>query len=163
MILCPVRNTHRFGGKPKVSQWFGENKEFYAKFGSTNGHSGIDFRVRTGTILYAPFDGTVTIQKNHSNYGYNIRIKNERLECILAHLSDFIVVDGQSVGMGDQVALSGGTVGHPGAGLSTGAHLHFAVRHLSPDGKAMYPENGNFGWEDLSPYTINWYSYLKNS
>lgn len=154
MILSPVKNRSLWL-RPRVSQWFGQHKEYYAQFGSQNGHSGIDFPLNEGTELYAPFSGKVTVQKNHKNYGYNIRIKNDKLECILAHLSGSLITDGDYVSMGSPVALSGNT------GNSTGPHLHFAVRHLSPDGKPMYPNNGNFGFEDLAKYTICWWRTLK--
>lgn len=161
MILCPVKNRSRFL-RPRVTQWFGENYDVYKQFGSTNGHSGIDFGLRMGTPLYAPFSGTVYVNKTHKGYGYNLRIKNDRLECILAHLSDFNVKHLDHVQMGQEIAYSGGMPGHPGAGFSSGPHLHFAVRHLWEDGKPMYPQNGSFGWEDLSKYMITWYRTLKS-
>jgi len=160
MILCPVKDRSRFL-QPRVSQWFGANYDVYKQFGSKNGHSGIDFAIAVGTPLYAPFDGVVTLNKTHKNYGYNIRVKNDRLEAILAHLSSFAVEDGQEVGAGELLGFSGGQKGHPGAGFSSGPHLHFSVRHISEDGKATYPENGNFGWEDLSPYMITWHRTLR--
>lgn len=160
MILCPVKDRSRWL-RPRISQWFGENYEVYKQFGSKNGHSGIDFPLPVGSQLFSPFDGVVTVDEGHSNYGYNVRVKNDRLEAILAHMSSFAVEDGQEVGMGELVGFSGGQRGHPGAGFSSGPHLHFAVRHISKDGKAKFPQNSNFGWEDLSPYMINWHRTLR--
>jgi len=161
MILCPVRNPSIWK-KPRITQGFGANKLVYAQFGSKNGHSGIDLGVPVGTTLYAPFDGKVVIDKTHKNYGYNIRVKNDRLEAILAHCSDFIVKNGDEVAMGDPIAYSGGKPGDPGAGFSSGPHLHFAVRHIDKNGTPLYPDNGNFGWEDLFDYTLCWYHTLTN-
>ena len=46
-----------------------------------------------------------------------------------SHLSAIHVREGQGVGRGTPIALSGGTPGHPGAGRSTGPHLHYAIKH----------------------------------
>jgi len=161
MILCPVKNPSIWR-KPRVSQGFGVNKQVYSQFGNTGGHSGIDIAIPTGTLLYAPFDGKVSIQMFHKNYGHNIRIKNDRLEAILAHCSSFICKDGESVPMGAPIALSGGDPSQPGAGFSSGPHLHFAVRHIDPKGIPLNPDNGDYGWEDLFKYTICWYHTLTN-
>ena len=160
MILSPLENVHRFGGKPRITQVFGARPEVYKRFG-TDGHSGIDFRCRVGTKVYAPFDGIVTVEKKEVGYGYNIRLKSDRLECVLAHLSAFLVEDGKQVSMGDEIGLTGGAKGSEGAGFSTGPHLHFGIRHISPDGKPMYPQNGFNGFEDLTAYTITWHGKLK--
>jgi len=155
IILSPIKNRTRWL-RPRISQWFGENYDFYAKLGSKNGHSGIDFAVPIGTPIHAPFDGMCFVDKTHENYGYNIRIKNDRMECILAHLSEFKVEHLDTVAMGDIVAHSGNT------GLSSGPHLHFGVRHIHEDGRPLYPQNGNFGWEDLTEYIICWFRKLKD-
>ncbi len=45
-----------------------------------------------------------------------------------AHLSRFGVSVGQTVKEGQTIAYSGGAKGMPGAGYSTGPHLHFEIR-----------------------------------
>ena len=44
------------------------------------------------------------------------------------HVSKSLVVSGQIVSQGDVIALMGGKPGTPGAGISTGCHVHFDVR-----------------------------------
>lgn len=44
------------------------------------------------------------------------------------HLSEFKVSQGQEVSQGQVIALSGGEPGTPGAGVSTGPHLHFGMQ-----------------------------------
>jgi len=39
-----------------------------------------------------------------------------------------LVSSGQEVSQGEMIALIGGKPGTPGAGLSTGCHVHFGVR-----------------------------------
>ena len=47
---------------------------------------------------------------------------------LYGHVSDIMVMDGQSVKAGDVIGLSGGTPGTKGAGLyTTGPHLHFEI------------------------------------
>jgi len=43
------------------------------------------------------------------------------------HLSRIDIANGQHVNAGDIIGTMGGAIGHPGAGSSTGPHLHFEV------------------------------------
>lgn len=47
---------------------------------------------------------------------------------IYGHIQNSLVEPGQHVSQGEMVALMGGAPGTPGAGMSTGCHLHFGVR-----------------------------------
>jgi murein DD-endopeptidase MepM/ murein hydrolase activator NlpD len=50
------------------------------------------------------------------------------LATLYAHMSRLDVVQDQYVTRGQVIGLSGGRAGSPGAGFSTGPHLHFEVR-----------------------------------
>lgn len=95
-------------------------------------HSGQDFGVPTGTDVHAMADGEVTFSGEQSGYGYVVIIKHtidgEVIGSAYAHLSKRDVLVGDQVSAGDLIAQSGGGAGDPGAGTSTGAHLHFEVR-----------------------------------
>ena len=92
-------------------------------------HSGIDVPQRHGTEVVAAASGVVAWAKTGRSYGNYIMIIHENgLATLYAHLSSMKVTADDSVKAGQVIALSGGTPGTPGAGLSTGPHLHFEVR-----------------------------------
>jgi murein DD-endopeptidase MepM/ murein hydrolase activator NlpD len=111
-------------------------------YGGTRGgqlrpHHGIEFMVPTGTPMLAAASGTVVVAGDdsvdvygpHPNfYGKLIVIEldshyqGQPVYILYGHLSDVLVREGQQVGVGDVIGLSGGT------GLADGPHLHFEVR-----------------------------------
>jgi murein DD-endopeptidase MepM/ murein hydrolase activator NlpD len=97
-------------------------------------HNGIDIAAPEGTQVLAPADGTVKAIWEDVNYGggYSMVITHDGqwsgLQTGYAHLSKWLVAAGQKVRKGDVLALTGGVPNHPGAGMSTGAHLHLTVR-----------------------------------
>lgn len=92
--------------------------------GQRKGHSGMDLAVVTGTPVRAALASTVTVSAyNAGGYGYYVMIDHGNgLSTLYGHCSKLLVSVGQSVEVGDIVALSGST------GRSTGPHLHFEVR-----------------------------------
>ena len=101
-----VRITQRFGG----------------------GHYGIDYSCVVGKPVYAALDGIAYRgDQGTAGFGRYIRIEtyDERdvsLYVYTAHLSAWMIGDGDEVQAGDLIGLSGNT------GNSTGPHLHFEVR-----------------------------------
>lgn len=96
-------------------------------------HHAIDIPTNQGTIIRAPADGVVTVAADNGlGYSY-LTIKHDgNIETVYGHVSGFIVDVGDDVQTGDPIAYSGGRPGSPGAGLlTTGPHLHFAVRDNS--------------------------------
>jgi murein DD-endopeptidase MepM/ murein hydrolase activator NlpD len=106
----------------------------FSKFGYRHGrqHQGVDLPLKTGTPVYAAFDGRVRVSEYHSGYGNLIILRHENgLETFYGHLSKREVEVGDWVHAGDQIGLGGST------GRSTGPHLHFETRYK---GFAFDPE-----------------------
>lgn len=90
-----------------------------------------------GTPVYAAADGKalgVALTNSNSRYanggyGNNIRIQHVNgVTTLYAHLKESFIIAGQEIKQGQLIALMGGQPGTPGAGRSTGCHLHFEVR-----------------------------------
>ena len=131
-ILYPVRTVNivnPFGAKAK---WYGKD-----------GHRGVDFMVPEDTKIQAVMDGKVVQvvvdvkdwffwdggdwQKTSDygkgdNYGNNIIIEHSGYYSVYGHCSKVLVKVGDSVKIGQDVAISGNT------GHSMGNHLHFELR-----------------------------------
>ena len=93
-------------------------------------HSGVDMAVPQGSTLRAAGPGYVAWAKSTSRgYGNHIMIVHSNgIATLYAHLSQMNVVADQFVQRGEVIGKTGGLPGTPGAGLSTGPHLHFEVR-----------------------------------
>ena len=113
-----------------VSSDFGTRKDPNGT--ATQHHGGIDYKMPVGTPVLAAADGiveTVTTQSGGArSYGNYIVLKHDGFFTYYAHLSKFSVKVGDVVRQGQMIGLSGGAKGAPGAGSSTGPHLHFEVR-----------------------------------
>lgn len=90
-------------------------------------HYGIDFSCSEGTPVYAPCDGICYLrdQGERKGFGRYIRLHTPTHHLYMAHLSQYLVSDEQSVQGGQLIGRSGNT------GNSTGPHLHFEVRSLA--------------------------------
>jgi len=92
-------------------------------------HPGIDLPVSYGTPIVSAAPGYVAWTRTGTMYGnYVMVIHANGIATLYAHLSRISVTQDQFVARGATIGLSGGVPGTPGAGLSTGAHLHFEVR-----------------------------------
>ncbi len=135
-----------FEGDHPVSIGFGDR---YSDPGLVNkilnlfnlkGHNGVDFEMEEGTKILAADDGTVV--KNSSDlYGITTVIRHDWGETYYGHLQKIIVKEGETVKKGEVIALSGST------GISTGPHLHFAIKPNNTD-----ENNGYKGMVDPLPY-----------
>jgi murein DD-endopeptidase MepM/ murein hydrolase activator NlpD len=86
-------------------------------------HTGLDFRVTTGTPIVATNSGTVILARPLYFEGNCVMIDHgQGLLTMYLHLSEFKVKEGDVVQKGQTLGLSGGT------GRATAPHLHFAVR-----------------------------------
>ena len=97
--------------------------------GISSNHKGIDFGTPSGTALTAVTDGVISLMGNEAKgYGRWVEVKHEDgTASRYAHLSQVNVSKGQKVVPGQVIGRSGGKKGQPGAGNSTGAHLHFEI------------------------------------
>jgi len=93
-------------------------------------YNAIDFGGKCGDPIYAAAGGTVQKVK----YGWNggagnyVRILHPNgVVTGYGHISTSLVTAGQKVSQGERIALIGGKPGTPGAGISTGCHVHFSV------------------------------------
>ena len=88
-------------------------------------HTGIDVSTTQGTPVLAAAAGTVVLAGfNAGGYGnYVVMAHGGGLDTLYGHLDSIVVRQGQQVGKGQPIATEGST------GNSTGAHLHFEVRH----------------------------------
>jgi hypothetical protein len=105
--------------------------------GISSNHQGVDYGVAVGSPVAAAADGQVTETGTHRQYGNYIIIKHKTGKSTLyAHLSYIGVSRGQNVAQGQEIGKSGGRKGAPGAGTSTGPHLHFEIRNNGGVGAA---------------------------
>lgn len=108
-------------GVGRVSQWFGEHPEWYAKYGLA-GHSGIDYAIPVGTSVLAAHAGKIEVGIDLPGYGNFVRVVGAQYTTIYAHLQRISVAQGQRVSVGTILGASGNS------GNSTGPHLHIGLR-----------------------------------
>jgi murein DD-endopeptidase MepM/ murein hydrolase activator NlpD len=86
--------------------------------------------------VHVTADGVVTTASWHTGYGKLVVVDHGNgFQTYYAHLSQFLVVPGEEVRLGQVVALSGST------GRSTGPHVHYEVRlHGTPVNPYKYME-----------------------
>ncbi len=118
----------RFRGRPPITQPFGcsnlAGEPYSAECVSHRFHTGIDLGVPTGTPIYASAPGVAHVFRSDRGYGnYVLLADGGGWFTLYAHLSDFLVHEGQVVDRAQPIAWSGST------GYSTGPHLHFEIRY----------------------------------
>jgi len=105
----------------EISDVFGVERVFNGSVQST--HQGLDFRVPSGTSIAAVNSGRVILARPLFFEGNCVVIDHgQGLLTLYLHLSKSLVKEGDDVGKGQAIGLSGGT------GRATGPHLHLAVR-----------------------------------
>ncbi|MDF5716723.1 MAG: M23 family metallopeptidase [Rhizonema sp. NSF051] len=92
-------------------------------------HSGTDLGAAIGTPVLAANTGQVEIADWVGGYGLTVIINHTNAQQTLyGHMSQILVQPGQVVQKGTVIGLVGST------GNSTGPHLHFEMRQLTPEG-----------------------------
>lgn len=134
-----------------VSEWPG------ARGGNWADHVGTDFAVPQGTPLRATMEGTVDIVWNDGLGAWVINLIHPDGTVIRnGHMSHMAPNDGVWVNAGDYIGNTGGAYATPGAGLSTGAHLHWEIRSNNGWG------NERWEWYDPRNLEIHSFSELDN-
>lgn len=89
-------------------------------------HRAVDYATTLGTPVYAAANGTIAKRKNIGVLGNAVFIKHgDGYQTVYAHLSRF----GKGLRFGKSVK-KGRVIGYVGStGRSTGAHLHYEIRH----------------------------------
>jgi murein DD-endopeptidase MepM/ murein hydrolase activator NlpD len=93
-------------------------------------HQGTDIGAPLGTPVVAAYSGQVAMADWSGGYGLMVVVRHLEgaQESRYAHLSEVFVRPGQEVKQGEIIGRVGST------GYSTGPHLHFEWRHLTPNG-----------------------------
>lgn len=108
-------------------------------FGIRNGamHDGVDIAAPAGTPVYAADSGVVIFSGTLHGYGNTVIIRHDDdYATVYAHNERNLVSEGTRVACGQQI----GEIGR--SGRTTGANLHFEVRHdnVAQDPLAYLPE-----------------------
>ena len=93
-------------------------------------HSGTDLGAPMGTPVLAAYAGKVALADFLGGYGLAIAVEHNKgtQQTLYGHLSEIFVKPGDWVKQGMVIGRVGST------GLSTGPHLHFEFRQLTPEG-----------------------------
>jgi len=92
-------------------------------------HSGVDLAAAAGTPVLAADSGQVEIADWVGGYGITVVLNhNSAQQTLYGHMSELFVRPGQWVERGTVIGRVGST------GNSTGPHLHFETRQLTPNG-----------------------------
>lgn len=111
-----------------LSQTSGFGNRVHPLTGKYNFHAGIDLRARRDTV-FAVLAGRVKAAGFDRLLGIYIGLNHGEFQSSYGHLSQLLVLPGETVAAGDAIAISGAT------GRVTGPHLHFSVqfRHRNID------------------------------
>lgn len=119
-ITCPLGSLDKCNTFLSLDDLFGPRYDPLHRTVLKN-HRGVDYRVATGTPIYAVSDGTIEIVKTSSSYGKIIFVRHkDNTATLYAHLSEQSVANGQSVKKGQLLGKTGAT-----GSRVTGPHLHF--------------------------------------
>jgi len=88
-------------------------------------HTGLDFKAKIGTEIFATADAVVLKVRNYDPGGYGKRVilsHNYGFSTLYAHMSRINVKEGDIIPKGTIIGLSGNS------GSSTGPHLHYEIK-----------------------------------
>lgn len=101
-------------------------------------HSGTDLGAPEGTPVLAAFSGKVDVADFVGGYGLAVVLLHNKgtEQTLYGHMSEIFVKPGDEVKQGEVIGRVGST------GLSTGPHLHFEFRKLTPEGWVVMDAGG---------------------
>lgn len=125
----------------RISSRYGSDESFRSK-----PHGGMDVATPVGTPIAFTEPGEIVAAGRYGGYGNLIDawLPKSKIQLRLAHLNQIIKKNG-TFRAGEVIGKTGGAAGDPGAGSSTGPHLHFEADRTK--GGAKYGGSG-----DPSPY-----------
>jgi len=128
-LKSPLKFAH-------VTSGFGSR--FHPVLQYVRAHQGVDYAAAVGTPVWSVADGTVTRAGNTGDGGNTVCVRHRNgFETCYLHLSGY----GQGVKTGARVAQKQ-VIGYSGStGLTTGPHLHFAMKR---NGSFVNPLNQKF-------------------
>jgi murein DD-endopeptidase MepM/ murein hydrolase activator NlpD len=106
--------------------------------GAQRMHTGTDIGAPMGTPVLAALNGRVILADSMGGYGITVAMEHENgmRQTLYAHMSELFVRPGDMVQQGTVIGRVGST------GASTGAHLHFELRQMLPDGTWVAQDAG---------------------
>jgi len=109
--------------------------------GKAQNHGGLDMPTEVGTPVTIIAAGQVgTVVRDHPVAGHYVEVDHGTgYWSRYLHLSRIDVTPGTALPVGGKVGVSGGGVGTPGAGRTTGPHLHLEVWKGKPYAKGSTP------------------------
>ena len=131
-----INKMSNVNGVMTSSSWDSDTAKQYGNFpvtdvyGSTEGrskpHGGVDLGTPVGTPVGFTEPGEILAAGKYGGYGnmMDVWLPAAKVQMRIAHLSKFVKRTGEFIA-GEKLAETGGAVGDPGAGSSTGPHLHF--------------------------------------
>ena len=131
-----INKISQVNGVLTSSSWDSDTATSYGNFpitdtfGSTEGrtrpHGGVDIGTPVGTPVGFTEPGKILAAGKFGGYGnmMDVWLPQTKIQMRIAHLSKFIKRTGEFIA-GEKLAETGGAPGDPGAGNSTGPHLHF--------------------------------------
>lgn len=151
-----------YSGQYRMNQRFGVPDKMYLLI-NMFGHNGMDWALPIGVKIVASHDGIVTfvgeddaIKKGYPTRGKGIEIKTLKkftfgdkesyARTLYWHLDSWLVKEGDIVKAGDVIGISGNT------GMSTGPHLHWALKLVDDNGNTINKDNGYLGAINQIPY-----------
>ncbi len=142
LFCCPLWPWDETPGAVLITSPFGPRTHPVTGVANRH-HNGVDLGIAQGTKLRPVAVGHVSkLWRDHSLNGHAIRVDHGHgWWSAYVHLSEILVELGDRVAPSEVMARSGGARGTPGAGRSTGPHLHLGLweRTVSGQYRAVDP------------------------